>query len=528
MVARRRMIQTAIAFLLLFSMGAPLSMALGGAEPPSEPPEDSGESAAPYRVTLGPQLIEEGTELLYITVSPEFAETASPPYYPGELTVEITGPIVIESGGSLTIGTYSIGSNTEASPVIQGVLGTEPLIWVKPGGSLRLTDTVFKLDGKGLFIVQEPGASVELQEVSLGDGLAEWAPPVVDNSGKSPKDIWLEEGTPFTEAMLPEGLQTYVQSEGTSRYITVPIRWDFSGYDGRTSGTLTLVGSFLDEKGDALSSLCPLTITANWYKPDQLIVTDAVFMGGTPASAKLQLKELPKEATEVWGEVSSDGVNWVRWEQNGDRTNDDPPVFVFYLPNNTPRYYRLRAADPSENMYWVSDSFLLPMEDTEDQGGNRGGSISPAVPDRDTESVEDSGGFVWLEAPTPEPLPAPIPEAIMEPASERTEPTPAPSPAPPERIGGESSVPASAAGESVAPAADTPSDAAEPTIAATAKPTAALTPLPSAQDMRMVSGAEPAARGGLTPFSQVILGTAGAGACAGIGVGAARYFRRRH
>ena len=174
----------------------------------TEPPEPDNA----YTVILEAQTVASDTNLCYETVSPQFAGMVSPPdYYPGELAVEITGQIVIESGGSLTIGTMSIGSEEEASPVIRGALQADGLIVVKSGGSLTLKDTSFDFTGEGLLIVQEPGASVSIQGMTLDDALAYWAPPMVDNAFHQPEDQWLEEGTVLTEELLPKTLTTNLQ-----------------------------------------------------------------------------------------------------------------------------------------------------------------------------------------------------------------------------------------------------------------------------------------------------------------------------
>ena len=83
---------------------------------------DAPEKAQPesYTVTLDTQIIGDGETLSYTTVSSSYAGSIVPEgYYPGELTVELTGEIVVEAGGKLDIGTLSVGG-TEASPVLTG------------------------------------------------------------------------------------------------------------------------------------------------------------------------------------------------------------------------------------------------------------------------------------------------------------------------------------------------------------------------------------------------------------------------
>lgn len=98
---------------------------------------DSGPSGTlSFSEAIGPVTIGEGESVEFTTVAPSFADLPNLPdsFYPGELTVEIEGPIVVESGGTLFIGTNAIGGMQEASPVIKGTLSEEPLIVVKAGG----------------------------------------------------------------------------------------------------------------------------------------------------------------------------------------------------------------------------------------------------------------------------------------------------------------------------------------------------------------------------------------------------------
>lgn len=73
---------------------------------------DSGPSGTlSFSETIGPVTIGEGESVEFTTVAPSFADLPNLPdsFYPGELTVEIEGPIVVESGGTLFIGTNAIG-----------------------------------------------------------------------------------------------------------------------------------------------------------------------------------------------------------------------------------------------------------------------------------------------------------------------------------------------------------------------------------------------------------------------------------
>ena len=391
-----------------------------------EPTDGEAETTEPennvYRVRLDPQTIGSGTFLSFETVSPTLAgNPAAEAYYPGELTVEITGQIVVDSGGSLVIGTMSEGDPSQPSPVIRGTLLQEGLIVVKAGGSLTLKTVAFDLSGAGLLIVQEPGGSVYLADTQLNGDMVRWAPPMVDNTYQQPSDLWLEEGTVLTEALLPATLKTNLQYQGVQQWTDVPIRWDLSTYGEQSSGELTLTGCFLDGDGNVLASTRSLEIMIHWYKPDKIVVTDAVWMGETAASAKLQVDALPDMATEVWGEVSADGgKTWQRWEDFQIREGDEVTACVFYLPDDTPRHFRICASYISrlERQYWASDSFLLPEEEGDDSGGDRGGSITPIPPEREPETPE----------PTPETqetLPPPETQETLPPTqTQNPDPTP--------------------------------------------------------------------------------------------------------
>lgn len=401
---------TAAVTLALWAPTA-FAMTFEGAQPEQEP--------APvkvYQLTLEAQTVGGGENLSYETVAPELAGNPyAADYYPGELIVELAGQIVIEDGGCLTIGTLSAGNEKEHSPVLRGACSPEGLIVVRPGGRLILKGVSLELEGQGLFIVQEPGGSVELTDMEPEDGLIAWAPLMVNNTYQQPPDLWLEEGTALAEAMLPDALNTYVQDRGVQRWESVPIRWDTAPCAGQASGEATLAGRFFDEDGAALPSVRPLTLTVHWYQPDKLVVTGTAWLGDTAASAKLELSGLPEEVSELWGEVSTDGgETWVRWEPFEHRGEGDRTSCVFSLPDSTPRHFRLRAANQRTHRYWSSDAFLLPegRETPSDQGGNRGGSVAVVAPER-------------TPAPAPSAQPSP-PQPSGSPAPEPTAP-PAPS-----------------------------------------------------------------------------------------------------
>ena len=398
-----------------------------------EPTDDEAELSEPendvYRVCLNPQTIGSGAFLSFETVSPSLAGNPfAEAYYPGELTVEITGQIVVDSGGSLVIGTMSEGDLSQPSPVIRGTLLQEGLIVVKAGGSLTLKTVAFDLSGAGLLIVQEPGGSVYLADTQLAGGMIRWAPPMVDNTYQQPSDLWLEEGTVPTEALLPATLKTNLQYQGVQQWTDIPIRWDLSTYGEQSSGELTLTGCFLDGDGNVLASTRSLEIMIHWYKPDKIVVTDAVWMGETAASAKLQAEALPDMATDTWGEVSTDdGATWQRWEDFQIRESDEVTACVFYLPDNTPRHFRICASFISRNyrQYWASDSFLLPEEETDDSGGDRGGSITPIPPEREPETPEPAPETQETLPPPQTQEPDPVPETqepVLTPETQETLP----------------------------------------------------------------------------------------------------------
>lgn len=361
----------------------------GGAQPEeTDTPEESKPES--YTVTLDTQVIGDGETLSYTTVSSSYAGSIVPEgYYPGELTVELTGEIVVEAGGKLDIGTLSVGG-TEASPVLTGT----GRIVVKAGGQLRLTCVALEPQGQGPMIIQETGGSVELTSTPAAEGLVQWAAPLVNNLYDAPDDVWLEIGTILSGDMLPDSMKTDVQMQGHEERVDVPLAWDLSGYDGRTDGEVVLSGKFLDEAGQPLTSMLPLEITVRWYTPGTLVVTKAEWKGGAVPTVQLTVPELPEDAN-VWGEVSTDGgETWSRWEDEAlffiVDVEAEGKACIFVVSDDMEGLFRVVAEDPWAEEYtcWRSDAFFLsPPEDGEDSGGNRGGSTTPDSPDRQPEPV---------------------------------------------------------------------------------------------------------------------------------------------
>ena len=377
-------------------------------QPPAETDDsDEASQTQSYTQTIGDCTIGEGQTLEYTTISSQFAGGNIPEgMYPGELTVEITGQIVIESGGCLSIGTLSIGGTDEAHPVISGTLSDQGLIVVKPGGKLILNSVEFDLQGQGFVIVQQPGGSVELTDTVIQNEFVQWAPETVNNLNDQPDDIWLEEGTVLTQQMLPKTLKTTVEYQGKESDAEVSVLWDLSGYTGITQGEVVVTGTFVNESGQVIQSILPLQIKVQWYSPERLVVTKAEFKGNNACSAELTVLQLP-EGAQVWGEISEDeGKTWSVFDDveilsvyDSDSLQSQS-VVVFYVEDNTPLYYRVAASNVSSAEFWVSDGFLLPNEESEDQGGNFGGSISPVTPDRqpEEETATDTTTDQWSSA----------------------------------------------------------------------------------------------------------------------------------
>ena len=385
-----------------------------------EQPSDAAEEPAQipqHTVFLPAQTIGAGESISFTTVAARFEGEELPEgYYAGTLTVTLEGTIVVEAGGVLSMGTLSVGGGEE-SPVLQAAEGSGAQIVVKPGGRLDFVDVTLEAAEESSLIVQEPGASVLFTAMTCPEGLVSWSGALVYNPEETVDDLWLEAGTVLTADLLPQTQTVNVQLEGRETEETLPISWDLSTYDGQTDGTMTLSGTFLDENQAPLNSFAPLTITVRWYHPEELAVTKAIWDGKNAPSASLVLLSLPEEA-EVWGEVSDDGESWSRWEDfDLIQEASGAPVAVFTLPDDTQRYFRVVAADYLEGQFWYSQAVCLPEEESEDIGGNHGGSITPFPPLRDPEPVPE---------PEPEPEvpqePVTLPEETPEETPESTLP----------------------------------------------------------------------------------------------------------
>lgn len=384
-----------------------------GSQTPPETPEIPS-----YTVQLPAQTIGAGEAVEFTVVSPEFQDKELPDgYYAGALTVALEGQIIVESGGLLSIGTITVGG-PEIDPVIQGTHQSGGLIVVKSGGQLRLTGAVFETQGEGWLIVQEPGGSVVFSDMGANSQPIFWGPQLVDNLDRALDPVWLKAGTALTEAMLPQTMEAEVQLEGQETWQTLPLRWDLSQYDGQTDGALTLTGSFLGQDGQPLLSMRPLTVEIQWYTPETLTVVDSSYNGDETTSATITLLSLPENVTEwgeVWGEVSRNGRSWSRWDNFSLLHNSEGlPVGTFFEVDSRPQFYRVAAAFPDEGNYWYSEAVLLFEEDSDDQGGNHGGSITPIEPDRRPEPPEED----LPEAETP-PDSGVLPEPETPPASNK-------------------------------------------------------------------------------------------------------------
>lgn len=551
----------------LFSAPACLALTLEGPRPSGELP-----AAGAYHVTLDAQVIGQGETLSFETVPQKPGVTVPEGFYPGELTVELAGQIVIEDGGCLAIGTMSHNDPSQKSPVLHGVLSPDGLIVVRGGGRLILRGvTLDELTGEGLLIVQEAGGSVVTHSTQLGDDLVSWGPPTVNNTWDQPRDLWLEEGTVLTEAMLPDTLDAYLEYRGVQSKATLSLKWDMDAHEDQTAGERALTGTFLDEDGEALASVRRLTLTVRWYKPDQLVITNTSWRGDTSAVAELRLKEMPEDAEDnVWGEISTDGgATWERWEDFTWQEEASGVSCLFHVTGSTPRHFRVQAADEWAHLYWVSEAVMLPKKETKpsDQGGNRGGStavIRPSRPPMPTSSPTPTPEPTPTPAPTPIPTPTPTPRSepaptpsaghgILAPAggmpypygssvangyanvppSSTASPVEEPTPAP------ELTPPAAGTATPVAPATPavkpTPVLAAEATPAATPAPSPTPEPTPGLEPTAQPVSApvptpspSPAAAGTQSPAPvlQVLLAAAGVAACALVGVLTARRKRK--
>lgn len=526
---RIRAVALGLCLLLAVAWLCPANMARAMVQG-SRPPQTQESQGGVYHVTLDAQVIGEGQSLAFETVAGSLAGNPfAAGFYPGALTVDITGPIVIEAGGVLSIGTLSVGNPREKSPVIRGELCPEGLIVVRAGGSLILKTATLELTGEGLFLVQEPGGSIELADTALDGALVAWAPPTVDNTYAAPGDLWLEEGEPLTQDLLPRTMEVPVQEGGASVKKELTLRWDLAEYDGRTRGEWTEAGSFLDDAGEAMPSVRPLTITVRWVAPEKLVVTSTAWLGDGASTAKLSLKELPAEATRTWGELSQDGgKSWEKWENFELRQGDGGIFAVFSLADATPRYFRVRAANADGSKIWTSEGYRLPGGGTiaADQGGNRGGSTAVTRPSRvpASPSPEPTATATPPVEPTPTPTPTPTAEPTatptMEPTPTPAEPTPPTStPEPTQRV--EAPVEPSAPPPVTSPP-HTATAEPSPTATAEAVPTATPLPTPGGETVSPPP-AEPTPPPDQGPHRlpavvQALLVAAGVGVCAALGV----------
>lgn len=490
---------------MALSLGAP-ALALVF-DPPTDV-EDGAEAEVPVNdVELGSVTIGAGQTLTYTVVGSQFTPEEGSGYYAGQLDLTVTGPIVIERGGCLSIGPISIGGQEERA-VIKAALGGTPLITVEAGGQLIIHDADFELTGEGTLIVQEPGAAVSLTGSTLPENAVAWSGPVVDNGSDAVDDVYLELGTALTPELLPATLDVSVLYHGRELDATLALSWELCEHYGQREGEAQLTGSFLDEDGEALPSLLPLTLTVRWYEPGKLVVTDARWTGDEAVTATLFLDELPEGLWhfDVSGQTSSDGETWsdfADFEVLGDEEEGYTATFYLY-DDNEPRYFRLVASNRDGSMYWYSDSFYLPDEDDsdEDQGGNRGGSTTLFPPEREPE-------------PTPEPTPTPTPE-----------PTPTLSPEP--TTAPPLSLPLAGAGEPKPPASPSPEPSPTSTVPATSAPTREPAAEPSsAQDVEVDAPDMPEQSSSKGAVSTVLLAAAGVCVCALVGAAAAGLFKKK-
>lgn len=488
------------------------------------PPEGGGEAGGSveipeHNVGLGALTIGEGQTVSYTVVGSQFNPEEGSGFYAGQLNLTVTGPVVIESGGCLSIGPISVGG-TEKRPVIKAELGETPLITVKAGGQLIIHYADFALTGTGTLIKQEPGAAVSLTGSTGYEDAVEWSGAVVDNGDTAPKNVHLEAGTPLTPELLPSVLDVAVLDRGQESYETLALSWELGEHHGQSEGKAELTGSFLDENGEVLHSLRPLTLTVYWYETGELTVTDARWTGDEAVTAALLFDELPDglQTYDVWGQTSPDGEVWTDFydfDVTGDP--DEGYTAIFYLyDDNEPRYFRLAASNSDGSKYWYSRGFLLPTEEDsdEDQGGNRGGSTTLFPPLREPEPSP---------TPTPEPTPTPTPTP---------EPTPEPTYQPP-ILGTTDSE------HTISPAPEpTPTPTPEPTPEPTSEPTPEPTPEPAptaspgsepAEDVEIAAPDMPerSSTGGADLVTTVVLAAAGIAVCGVVGAAAAGLFKKR-
>lgn len=468
----------------------------------SRPKPDGEKVERVYEVRLDAVTIGPGEERSYLTVSSSLADDPlAQNYYPGELTVELTGPITVAAGGRLNIGKLAVGG-PEASPILRGELPPEGLIRVEAGGVLWLNGVTPELVGGGIAIVQEPGALVELWDTPIGEELCQWSGPVADNRYAPKVELALARGDKLTAEHLPKKGRVWRSERGRSRYLFLPMEWDLSPCQGQTEGEATISGRYLDEDGTPLPALEPVEARVRWYPPEEIVLTESSWMGSTAASARLGYRALPEEATELWGELSRDGgESWERWDECDFDATGDHLTCTFLLSDAVPRQYRLAATDEAGSQFWRSEAVELPEEESDDQGGNRGGSTDPLPPSREPEPVEeDDPAATPAPSPTPsaEPTPIPAPESRETPLSP-AEPTPEPTalPLPEEVAVQEVTLPPPPLAPEPVPSAvpETEAPIAVPAPTETpAKPEAAVKPLAAGE-----SGPKPAAAPTATP-----------------------------
>src|SRR5699024_2211600 len=112
MKKRSRCLSILLCCVLALSLGAPASALV--LEHPVEGEDAGTETEIPvHDIELGPLTIGEGEALSYTVVGSQYSPEEGSGYYAGKLNVTFTGPIVIESGGCLSIGPVSIGGTEE-------------------------------------------------------------------------------------------------------------------------------------------------------------------------------------------------------------------------------------------------------------------------------------------------------------------------------------------------------------------------------------------------------------------------------
>ncbi len=90
---------------------------------------EPGEGQATSHVLTWTEMTVE-EEAAYFTVMPHLLAAPSGGYYPGELTIELSGAVTVRAGGCLTIGKFAVGG-PEASPILR--MGPEGVIRVEAG-----------------------------------------------------------------------------------------------------------------------------------------------------------------------------------------------------------------------------------------------------------------------------------------------------------------------------------------------------------------------------------------------------------